>query len=85
MPPPKRLAFYGGLGALVVTGLVDLPVAVAIGAAAIVARSGGEERAKEASAKEASAAPQSEQRAGQKTGEQRERAKLSAPPLGAGG
>lgn len=44
MPPPRRLAFYGGLGALVVTGLVDLPVAVAIGVATVIARGGGEER-----------------------------------------
>jgi hypothetical protein len=40
MPPPKRLAFYGGLGALAVFGAVDWPVAVAIGAATMVARSG---------------------------------------------
>jgi hypothetical protein len=45
MPSPRRLAFYGGLGALVVTGLVDLPVAAAIGVATIVARGGrGEEQ-----------------------------------------
>lgn len=44
MPPPRQLAFYGGLGALVVTGLVDLPVAVAIGAATVVARGRGERR-----------------------------------------
>ncbi|MEV7680027.1 hypothetical protein AB0O64_15935 [Streptomyces sp. NPDC088341] len=40
MPPPKRLAFYGGLGALAILGAVDWPVAVAIGAAAVVARGG---------------------------------------------
>jgi hypothetical protein len=38
LPPPKRLAFYGGLGALAVVGALDWPVAVAIGAAAAVAR-----------------------------------------------
>lgn len=43
MPPPRQLAFYGGLGALVVTGLVDLPVAAAIGVATAVARSGRRE------------------------------------------
>jgi hypothetical protein len=43
MPPPRRLAFYGGLGALVVTGLVDLPVAAAIGVATLVARGGRRE------------------------------------------
>ncbi|QXE36283.1 hypothetical protein KQY30_20595 [Streptomyces sp. GMY02] len=40
LPPPKRLAFYGGLGALAVLGALDWPVAVAIGAATAVARSG---------------------------------------------
>lgn len=45
LPPPRRLAFYGGLGALAVAGLVDWPVAVAIGAATVVARGRGEERA----------------------------------------
>ncbi|MGS2591596.1 hypothetical protein [Streptomyces hebeiensis] len=40
MPPPKRLAFYGGLGALAVFGAVDWPVALAIGAATVVARGG---------------------------------------------
>ncbi|WP_157877382.1 hypothetical protein [Streptomyces odonnellii] len=40
LPPPKRLAFYGGLGALAVLGALDWPVAVAIGAATVVARSG---------------------------------------------
>jgi hypothetical protein len=40
LPPPKRLAFYGGLGALAAFGAVDWPVALAIGAAAVVARGG---------------------------------------------
>jgi hypothetical protein len=64
MPPPRRLAFYGGLGALVVTGLVDLPVAAAIGVATIVARSGrgedqrrGEQRPPEQSAQARSPGP----------------------------
>lgn len=39
LPPPKRLAFYGGLGALALVGALDWPVAAAIGAAAAVARS----------------------------------------------
>jgi hypothetical protein len=49
LPPPRRLAFYGGLGALVATGLVDLPVAAAIGVATIVARGtrGEEQRSQE--------------------------------------
>ena len=38
LPPPKRLAFYGGLGALALVGALDWPVAAAIGAAAAVAR-----------------------------------------------
>ncbi|MFE2498227.1 hypothetical protein ACFXKS_00320 [Streptomyces scopuliridis] len=43
MPPPKRLAFYGGLGALAVLGAIDWPVALAIGAATMVARGGRRE------------------------------------------
>jgi len=38
LPPPERLAFYGGLGALAVLGAVEWPVAAAIGAATVVAR-----------------------------------------------
>jgi hypothetical protein len=41
LPPPRQLAFYGGLGALALAGAVDWPVAVAIGAATVVARSKG--------------------------------------------
>jgi hypothetical protein len=44
LPSPRRLAFYGGLGALAVTGLIDWPVAAAIGVATVVARGRGEER-----------------------------------------
>ena len=40
MPPPERLAFYGGLGALAVVGAVEWPVAAAIGVATVVARRG---------------------------------------------
>jgi hypothetical protein len=42
MPPPRTLAFYGGLGALALAGAVDWPVALAIGAATVVARGKGE-------------------------------------------
>ncbi|GHH82182.1 hypothetical protein GCM10018793_41390 [Streptomyces sulfonofaciens] len=40
MPPPERLAFYGGLGALAVAGAVEWPVAAAIGVATVIARRG---------------------------------------------
>lgn len=63
MPEPKRLAFYGGLGALAIFGAIDWPVAVAIGAATVIARGGrrdeengnghGEKRAEEGAAKPA--------------------------------
>ncbi len=42
LPPPKRLAFYGGLGALAVVGALDWPVAAAIGAATAVVRGKGD-------------------------------------------
>jgi hypothetical protein len=38
LPPPGRLAFYGGLGAAAVFGLIDWPVAAAIGLGTVVAR-----------------------------------------------
>lgn len=38
LPPPGRLAFYGGLGAAAVFGLIDWPVAAAIGIGTVVAR-----------------------------------------------
>lgn len=38
LPPPGRLAFYGGLGAAAVFGVIDWPVAAAIGLATVVAR-----------------------------------------------
>lgn len=37
LPPTERVLFYGGLGAAVVAGMVDLPVGVAIGAGVWVA------------------------------------------------
>ncbi|MFC7648520.1 hypothetical protein ACFQX6_54845 [Streptosporangium lutulentum] len=30
LPPPERIAYYGGLGALAVAGLIEWPVAAAI-------------------------------------------------------
>ncbi|MEU8247826.1 hypothetical protein [Nonomuraea sp. NPDC048916] len=38
MPPPERLAYYGALGALAVFGVLEWPVAAAIGAGAIIAQ-----------------------------------------------
>jgi hypothetical protein len=38
LPPPRTLVFYGGLGALALAGAIDWPVALAIGAATVVAR-----------------------------------------------
>ena len=38
MPPPDRMAFYGGLGLAAVVGLLDWPVAAAIGVGTMVAR-----------------------------------------------
>lgn len=37
IPPPGRLAFYGGLGAAATFGVIDWPVAVAIGAGLAIA------------------------------------------------
>lgn len=38
LPPPGRLAFYGGLGIAAVAGVLDWPVAAAIGVGTVVAR-----------------------------------------------
>jgi hypothetical protein len=38
LPPPDRLAFYGGLGIAAVVGLIDWPVATAIGIGTMIAR-----------------------------------------------
>jgi hypothetical protein len=43
IPSPRRLAFYGGLGALAIFGALEWPVAAAIGAATeVIARERGE-------------------------------------------
>ncbi|MFJ3306259.1 hypothetical protein ACIPSA_24705 [Streptomyces sp. NPDC086549] len=42
-PPVKDLAFYGGLGALTVAGALEWPVAMAIGGATWLLRSGRKE------------------------------------------
>ncbi|MFL4902382.1 hypothetical protein ACJ6WF_04180 [Streptomyces sp. MMS24-I2-30] len=49
-PPAKELAFYGGLGALTVAGVLEWPVALAVGGATWLLRSGRKEK-KEAGAK----------------------------------
>ena len=41
LPPPERLAFYGGLGLAAVIGVIDWPVAAAIGIGAMIARRTG--------------------------------------------
>lgn len=41
MPPPERLAFYGGLGIAAVLGAIDWPVAAAIGIGTMIARRTG--------------------------------------------
>ncbi|GAB2800773.1 hypothetical protein GCM10027176_01000 [Actinoallomurus bryophytorum] len=41
LPPPERLAFYGGLGLAAVIGAIDWPVAAAIGVGAMIARRTG--------------------------------------------
>ncbi len=38
LPPPDRMVFYSGLGLAAVVGVLDWPVAAAIGIGAVVAR-----------------------------------------------
>lgn len=38
LPPPERMAYYGGLGALAVAGLIEWPVAAAIGVGTVIAQ-----------------------------------------------
>src|SRR5690606_13760273 len=38
LPPPERLLYYGGLGALAMLGAIEWPVAAAIGIGTIVAQ-----------------------------------------------
>ncbi|MER6063245.1 MULTISPECIES: hypothetical protein [unclassified Streptomyces] len=44
VPSVKDLAFYGGLGALAVAGALDWPVAIAVGGATWLVRSGRKEK-----------------------------------------
>ncbi|WP_188187004.1 hypothetical protein [Nonomuraea sp. SYSU D8015] len=41
VPPPERIAYYGALGALAVFGVLEWPVAAAIGAGTMVAQRQG--------------------------------------------
>jgi hypothetical protein len=36
LPPPERIVYYGGLGALAAVGLIEWPVAAAIGAGTMI-------------------------------------------------
>ncbi|MBO4273318.1 hypothetical protein [Microbispora triticiradicis] len=38
LPPPERIMYYGGLGALAVLGILEWPVAAAIGAGTMIAQ-----------------------------------------------
>ncbi|GAA4221984.1 hypothetical protein GCM10023075_11950 [Streptosporangium album] len=38
LPPPERMVYYGGLGALAVAGLIEWPVAAAIGVGTMIAQ-----------------------------------------------
>lgn len=49
LPPAERLAFYGGLGAAAVLGVISWPVATAVGLGTVIARRArGADRAKTA-------------------------------------
>ncbi|MER5420636.1 hypothetical protein [Streptosporangium roseum] len=50
LPPPERLIYYGGLGALVVVGAIEWPVAAAIGVGTLVAQRARAERRPESPA-----------------------------------
>jgi hypothetical protein len=44
LPPPDRLVFYGGLGVAAVFGVIDWPVATAIGLGTLLARKAARSR-----------------------------------------
>ncbi|WP_285705001.1 hypothetical protein [Microtetraspora sp. NBRC 16547] len=46
LPPPERVAYYGGLGALAILGVIDWPVAAAIGVGTVLAQRGRTEESK---------------------------------------
>ncbi|MER5320733.1 hypothetical protein [Streptosporangium roseum] len=50
LPPPERLIYYGGLGALAVVGAIEWPVAAAIGVGTLVAQRARAERRPESPA-----------------------------------
>src|SRR5690606_18578 len=60
LPPPARLAYYGGLGAAAALGAIEWPVAVAIGVGAAIGqrmRRGGEPTARARATADRPAAP----------------------------
>ncbi|MFF3671454.1 hypothetical protein [Microtetraspora malaysiensis] len=46
LPPPERVIYYGGLGALAVLGVLEWPVAAAIGVGTMLAQRGRTEESK---------------------------------------
>ncbi|WP_157530907.1 hypothetical protein [Microtetraspora niveoalba] len=46
LPPPERVIYYGGLGALAVLGVIEWPVAAAIGVGTVLAQRGRMEESK---------------------------------------
>ncbi|MFF4775944.1 hypothetical protein [Microtetraspora fusca] len=46
LPPPERVIYYGGLGALAVLGVIEWPVAAAIGVGTMLAQRGRMEESK---------------------------------------
>ncbi|MCC5578300.1 hypothetical protein IMZ11_21980 [Microtetraspora sp. AC03309] len=46
LPPPERVAYYGGLGALAILGVIEWPVAAAIGVGTVLAQRGRTEESK---------------------------------------
>ncbi|MCW2946145.1 MAG: hypothetical protein JWR24_2862 [Actinoallomurus sp.] len=57
LPSPDRLAFYGGLGLAAALGVLDWPVAAAIGIGTMIARRANRDRDRESAAR-ASRPPQ---------------------------
>jgi hypothetical protein len=57
LPPPRELVFYTGLGALGALGLVEWPVAAAIGAGTMIARRSARDERRQARDERQAAAP----------------------------
>ncbi|GAA4521627.1 MULTISPECIES: hypothetical protein [Nonomuraea] len=68
LPPPERVAYYGALGALAVFGVVEWPVAAAIGVGTVIAqRARGNGNGKPTSARKPEKPKQNEMETRQKT------------------